>query len=214
MAAAGAHHAGRAIFQVRILQCKVEREMHNASAVALRCRLRHASASKMACASAASPCAGIASWASELKGPGRQCKAICCSSHSVSAQRAAVPGRYLANDNGSRPDAPPVLSCRIAESLGQSQCQHKPARLFTSRSYAALVRGYGLRQEFITPHCPPQNGMVERVIRTLKEQRAHRHRFETIQHASRVIGGGIRFYHHRRRPHQALGMKPPVNACA
>ena len=41
--------------------------------------------------------------------------------------------------------------------------------VFTSRSYTALVRGYGLRQEFITPHTPEQNGMVERVIRTLKD---------------------------------------------
>jgi transposase InsO family protein len=57
-----------------------------------------------------------------------------------------------------------------------------------SRSYTALVRSYGLRQEFITPHTPEQNGMVERVIRTFKEQCAHRHRFETLQHASRVIG--------------------------
>ena len=52
--------------------------------------------------------------------------------------------------------------------------------VFTSRSYTALVRGYGLRQEFITPHCPEQNGMVERLIRTLKEQCVHRHRFETL----------------------------------
>jgi putative transposase len=36
--------------------------------------------------------------------------------------------------------------------------------VFTSRSYTALVRSYGLRQEFITPHTPEQNGMVERVI--------------------------------------------------
>lgn len=35
--------------------------------------------------------------------------------------------------------------------------------VFTSRSYAALVRSYGLRQEFITPYCPEQNGTVERV---------------------------------------------------
>lgn len=42
--------------------------------------------------------------------------------------------------------------------------------VFTSRNYTALVRSYGLRQEFITPHCPQQNGMIERVIRTLKEQ--------------------------------------------
>ncbi len=85
--------------------------------------------------------------------------------------------------------------------------------VFTSRSYTSLVRGYGLRQEFITPHCPQQNGMVERVIRTLKEQCAHRHRFETLQHASPVIGDWIRFYNHRR-PHQALNMKTPAQAFA
>jgi putative transposase len=62
-----------------------------------------------------------------------------------------------------------------------------------------MVRSYGLRQEFITPHCPQQNGMIERVIRTLKEQCVHRHRFET---------------QHTRRPHQALGMKTPAMAYA
>lgn len=85
--------------------------------------------------------------------------------------------------------------------------------VFTSRSYTALVRSYGLKQEFITPHCPQQNGMVERLIRTLKEQCAHRHRFETQQHASRVISDWITFYNHRR-PHQSLGMKTPAQAYA
>ena len=42
--------------------------------------------------------------------------------------------------------------------------------VFTSRHYTRLVRSYGLEQEFITPHCPQQNGLVERVIRTIKEQ--------------------------------------------
>ena len=77
--------------------------------------------------------------------------------------------------------------------------------VFTSRSYTALVRGDGLCQEFITPYSPEQNGMVERVIRTLKEQCAHRHRFESLQHASRTIGDWIGFYNNRR-PHQTLGM--------
>jgi putative transposase len=81
--------------------------------------------------------------------------------------------------------------------------------VFTSRSYTALVRSYGLQQEFITPHCPQQNGMVERLIRTIKEQCVHRYRFETIQHASRVLGDWITFYNHLR-PHQALGMKTPA----
>lgn len=46
------------------------------------------------------------------------------------------------------------------------------------------------------------------MIRTLKEQCVHRHRFESQQHAMRVIADWIRFYNHRR-PHQALGMKTP-----
>jgi putative transposase len=85
--------------------------------------------------------------------------------------------------------------------------------VFTSRSYTRLVRSYGLQQEFITPHCPQQNGMVERVIRTLKEQCVHRHRFESQQHAGRAIGDWIHFYN-TRRPHQALGMKTPAEAYA
>jgi len=85
--------------------------------------------------------------------------------------------------------------------------------VFTSRSYTAMVRSYGLEQEFITPHCPEQNGMVERVIRSLKEQCIHRQRFETLQHASRVISDWILFYNHRR-PHQALRMKTPAQTYA
>jgi putative transposase len=55
--------------------------------------------------------------------------------------------------------------------------------------------------------------MIERVIRTLKEQCVYRNRFETLQHASRVIGDWIGFYN-KRRPHQALGMKTPAEAFA
>ncbi|RWR47736.1 transposase [Sinirhodobacter huangdaonensis] len=83
--------------------------------------------------------------------------------------------------------------------------------VFTSRHFTALVRSYGLKQEFITPHCPQQNGMVERVIRTLKEQCVHRYRSESIQHATRVIGDRIGFYNNSR-PHQALAMRTPAEA--
>jgi putative transposase len=37
----------------------------------------------------------------------------------------------------------------------------------------------------------------------------HRYRFETLQHASRVIVDWIGFYNYRR-PYQAKGMKTPA----
>jgi len=77
--------------------------------------------------------------------------------------------------------------------------------VFNSRDCTRLVRSYGLQQEGITPHCPQQNGMVERVIRTRKEQCVHRHRFDSQVHATRVIADWISFYN-RQRPHQALKM--------
>lgn len=83
--------------------------------------------------------------------------------------------------------------------------------VFTSRAYTKLVRSYGLKQEFITPHCPQQNGMMERLIRSLKEQCVHRYRFESLAHASRTISDWIQFYNHKR-PHQALAMRTPNEA--
>ena len=85
--------------------------------------------------------------------------------------------------------------------------------VFTSNHFRRLTKTYDLQQEFITPHCPQQNGMVERLIRSLKEQCIHRHRFESQQHAMRIIGDWIQFYNHRR-PHQALGMRTPAEAYA
>ncbi|MGE8403738.1 MAG: integrase core domain-containing protein [Delftia tsuruhatensis] len=85
--------------------------------------------------------------------------------------------------------------------------------MFTSRSDTALVGSYGLQQEFITSYSLEQNGMVERVIRTLEDQCVHRHRFETLQHASRVIADWIDFYNHWR-PHQALATKTPAETYA
>ena len=74
----------------------------------------------------------------------------------------------------------------------------------------------------LSPALPArQNGMVERVIRSLKTQRIHRHRFESIGHANRVIGTGsfdrspgpmacTASLCSPRRPHRALAMRKPV----
>ncbi|MCT4372278.1 integrase core domain-containing protein [Yangia mangrovi] len=75
---------------------------------------------------------------------------------------------------------------------------------FTSHHFTIIVCNYGLKQEFITPHCPQQNGMVERFVRVLKEQCVRRHRSDSPS----AIGDWIAFYNNRRS-HQALAMVHP-----
>jgi putative transposase len=85
--------------------------------------------------------------------------------------------------------------------------------VFTSRSYTALAKTYGLQQDFITPYSPEQNGMVERVIRT---SRSSVHTVIALgvcntQVGSLVIGIG---FNNQRCPNYALGMKTPAEAYA
>lgn len=53
--------------------------------------------------------------------------------------------------------------------------------------------------------------MVERLIRSLKEQCVHLQRFESLSNATRAVGDWIQFYNHKR-PQQALAMRIPTEA--
>ena len=46
---------------------------------------------------------------------------------------------------------------------------------------------YGIKQEFIRPHKPQQNGMVERLIRSEKEQCLWLNNFESLEEARQVL---------------------------
>lgn len=81
--------------------------------------------------------------------------------------------------------------------------------IFIARSYRSTVKDYGLSQEFITPYTPEQNGVIERVFRTLKEECIWLHRFESRDEAERVIGRWIEQYN-TWRPHEALGWMSPT----
>ncbi|MEL7468944.1 MAG: hypothetical protein AAFN27_10850 [Pseudomonadota bacterium] len=50
---------------------------------------------------------------------------------------------------------------------------------------------YGLRQAITTPRWLQWNGMLERLIRSLKERCAHRQRFESLGQAGRAIGDWV-----------------------
>ena len=85
--------------------------------------------------------------------------------------------------------------------------------VFSSRHYTATVRAYGIEQEFITPYTPEQNGLVERFIRSLKEECVWQHKFESLSHARQVIEAWIR-HHDTERPHQVLGYRAPAQLAA
>lgn len=51
--------------------------------------------------------------------------------------------------------------------------------------------------------------MVERAIRTLKDECVHRHRLKTLHHASHVIADWIAFYS-QSRPHSVLDYISPM----
>ena len=62
-----------------------------------------------------------------------------------------------------------------------------------------------------TPQSPDQKDIVERVIRTIKDQCVHRHRFETLQLASQASADWIDWYNHLCL-RQAFNMKTPAGA--
>ena len=59
--------------------------------------------------------------------------------------------------------------------------------IFQSRRFRAACRDYRLRQEFITPYTPEQNGLIERFFRSLKEECVWLHNFGSFAEARTAI---------------------------
>lgn len=86
--------------------------------------------------------------------------------------------------------------------------RHDNGLVFGSRQYRAVVKDYGLQQEYITPYTPQQNGLCERFIKTFKEEFCWCNRFASIEHARLKLKAWIGHYN-TRRPHQSLSYKTP-----
>ena len=68
----------------------------------------------------------------------------------------------------------------------------------------------GARQTFIRPHCPWQNGKVERLNRTLLAEWAYRQPFTSNQQRAAALAPWLEHYNTQRR-HSALGGLPPLS---
>jgi transposase InsO family protein len=77
-------------------------------------------------------------------------------------------------------------------------------------SLREVITALGARQTFIKPHCPWQNGKVERLNRTLATEWAYRRVFACNAERAAALAPWIEHYNTRRR-HSALGGLPPIS---
>jgi transposase InsO family protein len=79
-----------------------------------------------------------------------------------------------------------------------------------SNDFAATLQSLGARHVFIRPHCPWQNGKVERYNRTLQVEWAYRQVFTSNTERTQALAPWLDFYNTRRR-HSAIGALPPIS---
>jgi transposase InsO family protein len=79
-----------------------------------------------------------------------------------------------------------------------------------STDVAAAIAELGATHKFIRPHCPWQNGKVERFNRTLQVEWAYRQVFLSNQDRADALAPWLEFYNTRRR-HTALDGLPPTS---
>jgi transposase InsO family protein len=79
-----------------------------------------------------------------------------------------------------------------------------------SRAVTEVIAALDARHLFIKPHCPWQNGKVERLNRTLQIEWAYRQVFTSNTERAAALAPWLDYYNHRRR-HSALGGLPPIS---
>jgi transposase InsO family protein len=79
-----------------------------------------------------------------------------------------------------------------------------------SHDVATVIAALNAKHVFIKPHCPWQNGKVERFNRTLQTEWAYHRVFTTNDARCAALAPWLDDYNNRRR-HSALGGKPPIS---
>ena len=81
-----------------------------------------------------------------------------------------------------------------------------------STAFIAAVAQLGAKQRFIKPHCPWQNGKVERLNRTLQTEWAYRQPFTSNAQRAQALGPWLDHYNNERTHHGIGGLTPAARA--
>lgn len=109
----------------------------------------------------------------------------------------------------------PTCAEFLARAIGYSTA-HGIERLMTDNAWSCrwslreVCAQNGIRQKFIKPHCPWQNGKLERLNRTLASEWAYRHFYTSNDQRTNALTPWLQHYNNERR-HSALGSRPPTS---
>jgi putative transposase len=78
---------------------------------------------------------------------------------------------------------------------------------YIAREFLAVLKEHGLGHHRIKPHCPEENGVIERSFRTLREALEGEELSNLIE-AERVLARLVKWYN-QERLHSAIGYLPP-----
>jgi transposase InsO family protein len=79
-----------------------------------------------------------------------------------------------------------------------------------SSDFKNAIAVLGARQLFIKPHCPWQNGKVERLNRTLQAEWAYRRPYASNDQRTTALAPWLDYYNNERH-HHGIGGKPPIS---
>jgi transposase InsO family protein len=79
-----------------------------------------------------------------------------------------------------------------------------------SAAFQSALAEVGAAHVLIRPHCPWQNGKVERLNRTLQVEWAYRRVYRSNGERTRALATWLRRYN-TERPHSSLGGRPPIS---
>jgi transposase InsO family protein len=76
--------------------------------------------------------------------------------------------------------------------------------------FGALLAQLGAKHITPPPYTPRWNGKAERVIRTLQDEWAYAHPWQSSQQRTKALSSFVRYYN-RKWPHSSLGDRPPIS---
>jgi putative transposase len=95
------------------------------------------------------------------------------------------------------------------ERLARPEIRSDNGSGYISQEFRLVLKEHGLGHHRIKPHCPEENGLIERLHRTLREE-LEGQELDNLLQAQRVLQRLVDWYN-RERLHSALGYLRPVD---